>query len=434
MLKLRAIRFLALAALVGCVGIPTLAQAQTRKDPPASREQRTEAPGDRILQRIKQSLEDVKLSPEQQTKIDSLLDKARQDAMDMIEELRQSDPQARRERLRQFLTDLHDQVKGVLNEEQAAEFERKVEQLRERIRGALQGAGATSRPAAGIGMAFQRLRDALGQLDLSEDQKQQVKQLVTDTGQKLQELRDQAQGDAQALRGKFQGIMRELRQQLQSVLTPEQQDKLRELMRASERQRPQAGPGDGPAPTSRPAARPGAGAAAPPGDPGGGPPVGHAAPDFGLRKLDGSTVQLSSFRGKLVLLVFASYSSPSFRQRVPGLEQLKRDYGQHIYPLIIYTRENYPTGEWEVARNKDEGIAIEQPRNIDERIAQARRAREALKLSVPILVDSMDDKTARDYDGLTNAAVFLGRDGRILLRQKWFDPYGLRGPIEQAIK
>ena len=145
-------------------------------------------------------------------------------------------------------------------------------------------------------------------------------------------------------------------------------------------------------------------------------------------------MQLSSFKGRIVLLVFGSYSSPMFRQRADAVEQIKREYSTHINPLIIYTRENYSKGEWDTDRNKSDGISVDQPRDMEGRIAMAKQARDKLRLSVPILLDEMDDTTANNYAGLTNAAVLIGRDEKVLAYQKWFEPYAMRREIDAALK
>jgi hypothetical protein len=163
------------------------------------------------------------------------------------------------------------------------------------------------------------------------------------------------------------------------------------------------------------------------------PSPGQAAPALALKKLDGSPVQLSSFKGKLVLLAFGSYSSPSFRQRAQALEELRRDYGVRVSFVVVYTKEAHPSGGWEVDRNKDAEIAVPQHADENARRAAAKQARELLKLQSTITTDSMDDATAMAYHAWpNNAAVLIGKDGNVLAYQEWFDAYGMRQAIQNA--
>jgi len=282
------------------------------------------------------------------------------------------------------------------------------------------------------GMIMPRLENALSQLQLSDDQKQKVDQVLADARQRLQDLRAETQTDGSQMREKFQIIMQDTRQQLRAILTPQQLQKLRSLLpppanaggggfRPQQQNRP-------PPPSSQPAQQADAS-----------PPaaslrIGQTAPDFTLQKLDGQSVQLSSFKGKIVLLVFGSYSSPIFREHAAAIEQVRREYSPRINVMLIYTRENYPAGQWDVERNKQDDVLIAEHADMNARITAAKQARDRLKLTVPIVLDSMDNKTATDYDGFSNAAVLIGRDGTVLFFQKWFEPYALRGAMDDALK
>jgi hypothetical protein len=158
--------------------------------------------------------------------------------------------------------------------------------------------------------------------------------------------------------------------------------------------------------------------------------VGQAAPDFTLDKLDGRTAQLSAFKGKLVVLLFGNYSSPTFRDRADDYEQLRRQVGNRAEFLIVYTRESHPVGEWEVERNKHARVLVEQPKTFDERKALARQAKQALKLTIPIAVDTMDDKVATEYGGFTTAAVIVGRDGTIVGFRRHADAHAIKRMLD----
>jgi hypothetical protein len=117
------------------------------------------------------------------------------------------------------------------------------------------------------------------------------------------------------------------------------------------------------------------------------------------------------------VLIFGSLTSPQFRQRAKDINELRRELGSNGQVIVIYTREAHAAGEWEVERNRDEKISLSQPETLDARRAAARKTAKSLDLSVPIWIDSMDDATLLAYGNHPNAAVLIGRDGKIAAYQ-----------------
>jgi hypothetical protein len=311
-------------------------------------------------------------------------------------------------------------------------------------------APATAPAAAGRAReVVRRLREAVEQIDLSENQKAQTQKVIDEMQRRLRAMAREAQGDAEQLRVKGREIFNEARLELIEILSPQQQEKLRDLLadaisppRIDPRMEPRMEPGMDPPPrkqmdeqSDEPTRRPQRNDRE---DQRSAVPALHhlvnaPAPDFTLTKLDGRAVQLSSFRGKIVVLLFGNYSSPTFRDRADDYEQLRKQFANRAEFLIIYTRESHPTGGWEVERNKEAKVSVEQPKDESERKQLAQQARQTLKLTIPIAPDTMDDKTATAYDAFTTCAVIIGRDGTILAHRKWADRYTLARLIEEAI-
>jgi thiol-disulfide isomerase/thioredoxin len=75
---------------------------------------------------------------------------------------------------------------------------------------------------------------------------------------------------------------------------------------------------------------------------------GSAARDFKLQALNGSSVRLSDFRGKPVLIDFWATWCPPCRAAIPGIEKLHKTYsGRGLVVLGIATDE----GEWDPVKS-----------------------------------------------------------------------------------
>lgn len=153
----------------------------------------------------------------------------------------------------------------------------------------------------------------------------------------------------------------------------------------------------------------------------GGPKPGEAAPDFTLKTPDGkSTVKLSSFRDrKPVVLIFGSWSCPLFRDQVPALEKLAKEYKDCVEFLVVYTREAHPATETEGRmheRNVEEGVAVDAAKTEKDREAAATTCASKMKLSIPVVLDGMDDAVSRAYASWPDRFYVIGEDGKVFFR------------------
>src|SRR5438477_69692 len=112
--------------------LPLAASAQARPDGPAG-----------IVQRMRQTLADLNLTPEQLSKTDAILDKAQQGLTGLRGQLRDMDPQQRAAKLREVLGPLREKLEAELTPEQKTQFQSKLGEMRagaiDRVRGALDG-------------------------------------------------------------------------------------------------------------------------------------------------------------------------------------------------------------------------------------------------------------------------------------------------------
>lgn len=430
--------------------------------------------GGMLFERIQEAVNSLDLTDDQKSKLTSVLSEAKADFQKMRPELEALEPQDRMKQVGQFLEGVRADIKAVLTPEQKTEFDKKVEQnmrqLRERFGGRADGRNATTRPAGqpsagqppaagrgAEGMA-ERLQENLQKLDLTEEQQAKVKALFEELKVKGDELRGQAQSDVGGAREGLRSLMEETRGKLREILTPEQAGKLIGLMAApvpdapkkdrprKERKEKKKGAADDDKEmmqskdqmqmsddmmsSSKPKSESVKAAIDEPLP--AGPSVGDAAPELSLKRLDGSALQLSALKGRVVVLVFGSYSSPAFRQRVASLEKLENETEGKAQFFVVYTKEAHAKGEWEVDRNKLDEISVDQPTDADARIALAKTAREKLKLTVPIAVDTMENQAVKAFGAGQTSAYVIGRDGTIATRQQWFEASALRRAIAQA--
>jgi Spy/CpxP family protein refolding chaperone len=306
---------------------------------------------------------------------------------------------------------------------------------------------ATSRPfrpgeRQGPGGVLERLRDNADKLGLTDDQKEQIKKLAEAGREKARAIFRDADGDREKVRQQLAAMARDTMEQVRDVLTPEQQRKMRDLL--SEQSGPRNAPagndrmkrmaeGDGDemmagkAPKSGKAKAPAKPAAR----------VASTKPvdvsELQLKKLDGKPLLFSAMTGKPVVLIFGSYTCPSFRENARAFEDLARRYATKASFVIVYTKEAHPAGGWEVQRNKDAEISL--PPHADEpaRLAAARQARTSLGLAIPKAVDSMDDQASTAFNAFPNGCVVLDRAGQEVARQQWASPRTLKITLDELL-
>jgi hypothetical protein len=112
---------------------------------------------------------------------------------------------------------------------------------------------------------------------------------------------------------------------------------------------------------------------------------------------------------------------------------LHRRYGDRVQFLAIYVREAHPTDGWRMTSNDRVGISIAQPQDPSARTAVAQRCGAALQISMPLLVDEIDDRVGHAYSGMPDRLYVIDRDGRVAYKGGR-GPFGFKpGEMEQAL-
>jgi hypothetical protein len=94
--------------------------------------------------------------------------------------------------------------------------------------------------------------------------------------------------------------------------------------------------------------------------------------------------------------------------------------------VFVYIAEAHATDEWQMQSNLDDDVLIAQHTVIEERFAAARTGVARLELTMPVLVDGMDDAVSDAFAAWPERIYVVGRDGRIAFQGgpgPWeFDP------------
>ncbi len=104
------------------------------------------------------------------------------------------------------------------------------------------------------------------------------------------------------------------------------------------------------------------------------------------------------------------------------MEKLYADYGDRVEFLVVYVREAHPTDGWQLGVNERDGVLFAQPKSLEDRIEVAHEMCEKLELSIPTLIDKMDNKVGETYAGFPDRLYLIGSDGKIAYK-------GARGPF-----
>ena len=109
-------------------------------------------------------------------------------------------------------------------------------------------------------------------------------------------------------------------------------------------------------------------------------------------------------------------------------------YGKDVEFYVVYIREAHPTDGRQAAENIKSGVLIKQPTTLEERLSVATQMCAKLEISIPTLIDNLDDKVGQAYNGWPDRLYLVSRDGKIAY-QGGPGPRGFRPEeLETAIK
>lgn len=98
------------------------------------------------------------------------------------------------------------------------------------------------------------------------------------------------------------------------------------------------------------------------------------------------------------------------------LQELHRQYGDRVEFLVVYIQEAHPTDGWQLDINVQEHVEFAQPATLEERQHVAESCALHLDLSIPTVVDDMENSTDVAYSALPDRLYLIGTDGKIVYR------------------
>jgi hypothetical protein len=99
----------------------------------------------------------------------------------------------------------------------------------------------------------------------------------------------------------------------------------------------------------------------------------------------------------------------------------------------VYVREAHPIDGWRAPSNDRAGITILQPRDKSERVEVARRCCKSLGITMPMVVDELNDRVGHLYSGMPDRLFVIDREGRLAYKSGR-GPFGFfPGEMEQSL-
>ena len=95
------------------------------------------------------------------------------------------------------------------------------------------------------------------------------------------------------------------------------------------------------------------------------------------------------------------------------LEEIYERYKEHVEFFVIYVQEAHPTDGWQVESNVENNVLFRQHQSYEEREEVASTCSLDLRMSIPILVEEMDNGVDEAYGAAPERLYLIGADGRV---------------------
>lgn len=99
----------------------------------------------------------------------------------------------------------------------------------------------------------------------------------------------------------------------------------------------------------------------------------------------------------------------------------------------MYVREAHPIDGWRMSSNDKAGVSVAQPTTDEERSEVAGKCCASLHMTIPLVVDHVDDRVGHAYSGMPDRLYLIDRDGKVAYKSGR-GPFGFEpGELGQQI-
>jgi deoxyribodipyrimidine photolyase-like uncharacterized protein len=88
-------------------------------------------------------------------------------------------------------------------------------------------------------------------------------------------------------------------------------------------------------------------------------------------------------------------------------------YGDRVGFMFVYIREAHPDDEWQMEDNRLEKVVFDQPTTLDQRREIAHTCSTTLKLTMPCVVDDIENSVDNAYAAWPERLFVVDADGNI---------------------
>ncbi|MCH7738159.1 MAG: hypothetical protein IH872_12255 [Chloroflexi bacterium] len=96
------------------------------------------------------------------------------------------------------------------------------------------------------------------------------------------------------------------------------------------------------------------------------------------------------------------------------MERLYSRFRDRVEFFVVYIQEAHPTDGWQVESNISEEILYRQHQSFDEREEAAQSCTIGLHISIPTLVEEMDNAIDEAYGAAPERLYLIGQDGKVV--------------------